>query len=584
VFRSRKILLLLGLAACSRPHLLSPDPWIGLSTEHVSLRHAVGVGHAPGQTVTIRNAGGYPFGIPRISLQYLEPAGAWLDAQLDGDGTTYQLTLRPRNPEAGPLALGTYHAKVEISADKAANAPVFVDVLDEVVPEQIVARPPAISVTAALGGKAWLPALRIEEALAGELPEPDFAVALPEGQSWLRLGTPSLAWSERDGADYWDPGLQLDTAPLAAGEYQATLSATSAGVGSVAVPVALTVNEWGETPADDAPGFSPYCPHPLALADGRMLCAGARPWTFDPGTGRWRELDPYRSSLPVRLTTVLEGGNVLFVHQGSICTIIHCTEQASWALLDPAAGAWVNSGDLPGEQGATATPLADGRVLLTGHIQGTTGGNPDEYQPSRSSAVLDPVPGTLVKTASMGFPHQHAAAVRLADGRVLLAGGVSTSRWEASAEIFDPGTGSWKATGSLRTPRADFSLAVLPDGRVLAAGGQNDGGVLASAELFDPGTGTWAAAGSMASPRCMFGNLLRLPDGTLLATGGLGWDFVPIPWTERYDPGASQWFPWAVLPGARFLHRAALLEGSWVLVLGGESGDAAAGVVRRTAP
>lgn len=588
MFRSRELVVLLWLTASAgcvpRPDPISMAPWIWLSTQKVALRHAVGVGHAPGESVSIRNVGGDSFGKPQIGVEYVEEAGDWLGCELSGDGSTYELRFRPRNPDGGPLAAGTYHAKVEVAAAKAANSPMFIDVTAEVALPQIVARPEALAIAGALGGKAWLPRLRVEEALAGDLPEPAFDLALPAGQTWLQLGTTFQAWSELDGADYWDPDLRLDTASLARGQYQATVTATTAGVGSVDVAVRLTVNDWGEAPADDSPDWGAHCPLPLSLSDGRILCARTPPWIFDPATGLWSELPPCPSALPIRLTTLLPDGNVLFVHQGSACTTL-CTDQAAWALLDPGTGVWLWGGVLPGEHGATATALADGRVLLAGHIQGTTGGNPDEYQPSRSSAVLDPASGTIVQTASMAYSHQHAAAVRLADGRVLVAGGVSTEEWQSRAELFDPraGGGSWTTTGAMSVARADFSLALLPDGRVLAAGGQNGSGVLSSAEVFDPAAGKWTPVGSMSAPRYAHGNLLPLPDGTLLVTGGLGSSFAPIVRSERYDPATRKWSPWADLPGWRYLHRTALVDGSWVLVFGGEAGDAVAGVIRRLA-
>ena len=89
-----------------------------------------------------------------------------------------------------------------------------------------------------------------------------------------------------------------------------------------------------------------------------------------------------------------------------------------------------------------------------------------------------------------------ASASRLADGRLLIAGGhnVTTSHptqpavfsVTTSAEIYDPATGLWSPTGSLATARSTKAVA-LSDGRVLFAGGIGDGFVsLGSAEIYEP--------------------------------------------------------------------------------------------------
>ena len=61
-----------------------------------------------------------------------------------------------------------------------------------------------------------------------------------------------------------------------------------------------------------------------------------------------------------------------------------------------------------------------------------------------------------------------ARAVKLADGRVLIAGGYDNSGALATAEIYDPATGTFSATGNLPEARGDHALAPLAD-RIHAA-------------------------------------------------------------------------------------------------------------------
>jgi hypothetical protein len=73
-----------------------------------------------------------------------------------------------------------------------------------------------------------------------------------------------------------------------------------------------------------------------------------------------------------------------------------------------------------------------------------------------------------------------------------------------SAELYDPGTGVLTGTGpALQGVIAPTAVRLL-DGRVLLAGGNiyNQGGApTASAEIYDPASGTFTFTGSMTTPR-----------------------------------------------------------------------------------
>src|SRR5207247_2277436 len=76
-------------------------------------------------------------------------------------------------------------------------------------------------------------------------------------------------------------------------------------------------------------------------------------------------------------------------------------------------------------------------------------------------------------TGSMGAPRANHTATRLADGRVLVVGGSTSSAILASAEIYDPASGTWTATNRMSRGRVGHTATGLADGRVLVAGGFN---------------------------------------------------------------------------------------------------------------
>jgi hypothetical protein len=139
-----------------------------------------------------------------------------------------------------------------------------------------------------------------------------------------------------------------------------------------------------------------------------------------------------------------------------------------------------------------------------------------------------------------------------------------------SAELYDPTNGHWIATGSMTTARDGHHTAtLLPNGQVLAAGGLGADGVttLASAELYDPATGLWRTTGSMVTPRSIHTATL-LPNGQVLLAGGLNGN-IYLAHAELYDPATGVWMATADMLTARCRHTATLLESGEVLVAGG---------------
>jgi hypothetical protein len=161
-----------------------------------------------------------------------------------------------------------------------------------------------------------------------------------------------------------------------------------------------------------------------------------------------------------------------------------------------------------------------------------------------SAAVAAP-PETLGNWRAAGVLREDrsdAAAVVLADGRVLVTGGYSSrkKRYLRSAEIWDPRSLTSRATGSMKVPRASHTATLLRDGRVLVAGGASEGpeesGTQNTAEIWDPASGKFSTTGAMQGARRLH-VAVRLADGRV-AVGGGG---LSIPAVEMWDASSARW-------------------------------------------
>ena len=234
-----------------------------------------------------------------------------------------------------------------------------------------------------------------------------------------------------------------------------------------------------------------------------------------------------------------------------------------WRSWDPATGRSAAAGQMAiARTGHLATLLADGRILLVGGTSAT-----DPNRDLASAEIYDPATGMSVPTGSMRFPRTSChcgvsfirliepAAIRMADGRVMVVGGRQmtaggvTDR-DSTAEIWSPITGSFDEVAVSCDPGRG-ARAALPDGRVLVTcfvgGGLPSGGPVTRdtnrAQLYDPTTGRFAETGAPTTTDA--GSLTVLPDGRVLLAG----DALRVSDSraEIYDPSSGTFTP---LPGS----------------------------------
>ncbi|HEY6854066.1 MAG TPA: PKD domain-containing protein [Gemmatimonadales bacterium] len=217
------------------------------------------------------------------------------------------------------------------------------------------------------------------------------------------------------------------------------------------------------------------------------------------------------------------------------------TAPAASPALSLATVGFSLTGDMvAGRSDHIALRLLDGRVLVAG-------GRSDGRTGLATAELYDPATGTWAATGSMTTGRFAHTAVLLADGRVLVVGGVPFNSSCAdpptatSAELYNPATGTWTRTGNLAFGRASAVAVVLADGRVLVTGGGRCGVIRNQSEIFDPATGTWTTTGSMSVVR-RSPAAVRLADGRVLVAGGTGaFPFASLTSAEIYDPASGAW-------------------------------------------
>jgi hypothetical protein len=314
------------------------------------------------------------------------------------------------------------------------------------------------------------------------------------------------------------------------------------------------------------------------LTNGKVLIAGGSPSVpasaelYDPVPGTFSATGNMTQGRVNHTATLLPDGKVLIVGGCANLTSLDFILPAlsSAELYDPVMGNFTPTGSMTTLRAAgfTATLLPNGKVLIVG---GT-------LDPSRGSFVTtdaelyDPLTGNFARTGELNVRREGHTATLLANGKVLIAGGVDSGDEPiAAAELYDPETGAFTPTGGIGSLDSVQRATLLPDGTVFAlAHVENVGSLGDSAVRYDPSTGSFSAAGNR--PTLFLPATTLLSDGTVLLTApapGVPYSPVANHTADLYDPVKRTFSTVGDLNTPRGWHTATLLSAGAVLITGG---------------
>lgn len=227
-----------------------------------------------------------------------------------------------------------------------------------------------------------------------------------------------------------------------------------------------------------------------------------------------------------------------------------------------------------------AIKLQDGRVLIAG------GQSNRSYH--KSAEIFDPSSGSFLSAGEMNSAHSEYTMTLLSSGKVLIVGGYAGSN---IAEIFDPNNSTIpfsETTGDLNYPRINHTATLLADGTVLIAGGLDSG---RTAEIYDPGNDDFTEiidqsleSIEQVMVEARFDHTATLlPDGRVLIVGGRDPGNAPLASAEIYDPAIKHFDVTGSMSVARHQHTATLLLNGKVLITGGTNYDGEGGGPHNTA-
>lgn len=422
---------------------------------------------------------------------------------------------------------------------------------------------------------------------ADGIPVPLLAVVPVERDRVMAFTAPSRAWMWSPSAPGWKevPGPPVDSIASAFRGHDGTVFALNRGSKSAArLPPSGASWSIAALPAD-ADSLRSHFP----LADDRFMSPV-------PGDGLARIVD-------LAAGRVEPAGALPCAPSGSEDELVGLNDGTALYISGISSERWIPEGE---EAGAFAVlpsvvvktyerpaQLADRTIVIAGGNSQRTGAWAKSRDPS--IRTWQPTEGDWAELPPMLEGRAKESAFGLADGRLLVVGGVDTSkpfgvpcrpgapdRVLSSTEIFDRKTSRWISAGSLRHRQYAPTLLGLEDGRVLAINGTicispqdttSCGNDLCwrtnIGEVWDPAhPHEWREIAPALVKQPQGATAVVMGDGRVLLVGGAA---PGEPQCELWNPTTNRWTVPASQPKRRSLVTATTLADGRVLVAGGET-------------
>ncbi|CAF1136653.1 unnamed protein product [Adineta steineri] len=294
---------------------------------------------------------------------------------------------------------------------------------------------------------------------------------------------------------------------------------------------------------------------------------------YNPSTGTWTMTGNMSVPRACHTASTLKNGDVL-VTGGINGVHMKCAPNSIALkiaeLYNSLRGTWTITRNMNVvRKYHTALTLANGYVLVAGGYFS----NGLNFVALNSTELYNPLRGTWTTMGSMNVARVFYTAATLANGSVLVAGGYFSNGLHFpelnSTELYNPLRGTWAMTGNMNVGRKYHTASTLANGSVLVTGGLRGSAALRSAELYNPSTGTWTTTRNMDITR-FFHTASTLADGSVLVAGGeIFHDYLDR--AEFYNPLTDTWTTTGLMNVERKYHTASTLANGLVLVTGGEN-------------
>jgi len=167
-------------------------------------------------------------------------------------------------------------------------------------------------------------------------------------------------------------------------------------------------------------------------------------------------------------------------------------------VLDPGATVWRGLASIPAgmERGAAGLVIAGNHLLLLGGASTTAA--------LASCLDYDIALDAWTQLPDLPAPRSHPAAMRMANGTLIVAGGLGTldaSDPHGDVYALAPGASAW-TTGraAMPIPHGGCAYGVL-DNQLVCAGGETHSAALSIVEAYDPITDAWSDLPELPDPR-----------------------------------------------------------------------------------